>query len=132
MVSAALLCATKVTGFVSPSRIVVKQATSVEVPGFSSSTTLSERRWNFNDGQGPFGMKQNAETWNGRVAQVCFVIIFLQELIQGKGVIQGIQEGDPINVALAGVTLLSFAGLTAFLAFKGKEDYVAEELDKGP
>ena len=35
-----------------------------------SSTALSERRWNFNEGQGPFGMKKNAETWNGRVAQV--------------------------------------------------------------
>jgi hypothetical protein len=33
-------------------------------------TSLSERRWNFNEGQGPFGLKKNAETWNGRVAQV--------------------------------------------------------------
>ena len=40
----------------------------------SSSTTttrLQERQWNFNEGQGPFGLKKNAETWNGRVAQVC-------------------------------------------------------------
>jgi len=37
----------------------------------SSSTQLFERQWNFNDGQGPFGLKKNAEIWNGRVAQVC-------------------------------------------------------------
>jgi hypothetical protein len=37
----------------------------------SSTTRLSERKWNFNEGQSPWGMKQNAETWNGRIAQVC-------------------------------------------------------------
>lgn len=36
----------------------------------SSSTRLFERQWNFNEGQGPFGLKKNAEIWNGRVAQV--------------------------------------------------------------
>ena len=36
----------------------------------SSSTALEERRWNFNEGQSPWGMKQNAEIWNGRFAQV--------------------------------------------------------------
>lgn len=36
----------------------------------ASSTALSERRWNFNEGGGPFGLKKNAEIWNGRVAQV--------------------------------------------------------------
>ena len=36
----------------------------------STTTTLNERQWNFNEGQGPFGLKKNAETWNGRVAQV--------------------------------------------------------------
>ena len=35
-----------------------------------SSTSLSERKWNFNEGQGPWGLKKNAEIWNGRVAQV--------------------------------------------------------------
>jgi hypothetical protein len=35
-----------------------------------SVTSLLERRWNFNEGQGPFGLKKNAEIWNGRVAQV--------------------------------------------------------------
>ena len=35
-------------------------------------TQLQERRWNFNDGQSPWGLKKNAEIWNGRVAQVSF------------------------------------------------------------
>jgi len=35
-----------------------------------SKTMLMERRWNFNEARGPFGMKKNAEIWNGRVAQV--------------------------------------------------------------
>ena len=38
--------------------------------GANSATQLSERQWNFNEGQSPWGMKTNAETWNGRVAQV--------------------------------------------------------------
>jgi len=36
----------------------------------ATTTTLAERRWNFNEGQSPWGMKENAEIWNGRVAQV--------------------------------------------------------------
>lgn len=36
-----------------------------------SKTMLMERRWNFNEARGPWGMKKNAEIWNGRVAQVC-------------------------------------------------------------
>jgi hypothetical protein len=38
----------------------------------TTSTQLFERQWNFNEGQSPWGMKTNAETWNGRVAQVRF------------------------------------------------------------
>jgi hypothetical protein len=37
-----------------------------------TTTELSEgRRWNFNEGRSPWGMKRNAEIWNGRMAQVC-------------------------------------------------------------
>jgi len=39
----------------------------------ATTTTLTERRWNFNEGQSPWGMKENAEVWNGRVAQVCIL-----------------------------------------------------------
>jgi hypothetical protein len=35
-----------------------------------TTTALSERKWNFNEGYSPWGLKINAETWNGRVAQV--------------------------------------------------------------
>jgi hypothetical protein len=35
-----------------------------------TSSALSERQWNFNEGQAPWGLKKNAEKWNGRVAQV--------------------------------------------------------------
>lgn len=38
----------------------------------TSVTSLSERQWNFNEGQSPWGLKKNAEIWNGRVSQVCF------------------------------------------------------------
>jgi hypothetical protein len=39
----------------------------------SSNSQLQERRWNFNEGQSPWGLKRNAEIWNGRVAQVRFL-----------------------------------------------------------
>jgi hypothetical protein len=34
------------------------------------TTQLNERIWNFNEGRSPWGLKKNAEIWNGRVAQV--------------------------------------------------------------
>jgi hypothetical protein len=63
-------------------------------------------------------------------AQVAFVVVFLQELVQGKGVVQGLQEGDPVNVAVAGAAAASVLGLTVWLAIKGDDDYVARELGK--
>ena len=30
---------------------------------------------------------------------MAFVVVLVQELVQGKGVIQGIREGDPVNLA---------------------------------
>merc|ERR1712032_201741 len=96
----------------------------------STMTQLNERRWNFNDGESPWGMKKNAEIWNGRAAQMGFVIILAQELITGKGVIAGIQEGNPINLAFLGVTVLAVAGLTGFLALQGDSVYEGmEDLD---
>jgi hypothetical protein len=61
---------------------------------------------------------------------MAFVVIVLQELIQGKGVIQGLQEGDPINLACAGAFVVSVAALTGFLALKGDNDYVARYLEE--
>ena len=58
-----------------------------------------------------------------------FVLVFIQELVQGKGAIQGLQEGDPVNIAVLGAGLLATAGLSAFLALKGKDDYVSKDLN---
>merc|ERR1712113_920747 len=89
--------------------------------GPKSSSALMERQWNFNEGRGPFGMKKNAEIWNGRVAQMGFVVILLQELITGKSVIAGLQDGDIFSYIMIGFTGLTVLGLTGFLASKGRE-----------
>lgn len=74
-------------------------------------------------------MKKNAEIWNGRMAQMSFVFVLLQELVTGKGVIQGIQEGDPVNIVCLVGTVVIYLGLTGFLAFKGDDDYVKQDLE---
>ena len=47
-------------------------AVSTSIPSVTQPTTtsLAERQWNFNEGRAPWGLKKNAEIWNGRVAQV--------------------------------------------------------------
>jgi hypothetical protein len=55
--------------------IIVLSKKSGPVPAATAATRcntsrLYERRWNFNEGQSPWGLKRNAEIWNGRVAQV--------------------------------------------------------------
>ena len=69
-------------------------------------------------------MKKNAEIWNGRAAQMGFTFVLLQELITGKGVVQGLQEGNPFNMVCLGIGVVGILGLTAFLAVKGKESDV--------
>jgi len=119
----ALVCASSVTAFAPTSSTngLARSSTQSSL-GPASSTALSERRWNFNEGRAPWGMKKNAEIWNGRVAQMAFTLTLLQELITGKGVIQGLQEGDPANLAVLGAGVAATVGLTVFLAFKGKEN----------
>ena len=97
-----------------------KTPVTQSINSFGTSTTLNERQWNFNEGRGPFGLKKNAEIWNGRVAQVGFTVVLLQEFITGKGVIEGIQEGNIFNLAMLGLTVVSTLGLSVFLASKGK------------
>ena len=58
---------------------------------------------------------------------MAFLFVFLQELIFGKGVVQGVTEGDPIFIACAVLFFASVGGLTLFLAIKGPDNYV----DKG-
>ena len=114
------------TAFVPPNTSLLTKSplsttTQSNIPSQITTTSLSERQWNFNKGRGPFGLKTNAEIWNGRVAQMAFVIVLLQELITGKGVIQSIQDGDVSGYAGLGFFVVSILGLTAFLASKGDE-----------
>lgn len=46
----------------------------------------------------------------------------MQELIQGKGVFQGLEEGDPVNTIFLGGFAVSVVALTVFLAIKGDDD----------
>jgi hypothetical protein len=55
--------------------------------------------------------------------QMAFTIVMIQELVQGKGVVQGLQEGDPVNMVVAGGFGVSILALTGWLAIKGKDDY---------
>ena len=89
-----------------------------------STTARSERQWNFNEGRGPWGMKKNAEIWNGRVAQMAFVVVLLQEAITGKGVVASIQDGDFVGIAFLGFAGVSTLALTAWLAIKGDENSI--------
>jgi hypothetical protein len=74
--TALLALTTTSSAFVSPSSSSSRLSQpavlsrSSQPVGSTSTTALSERRWNFNSGQAPWGLKKNAEIWNGRVAQV--------------------------------------------------------------
>jgi hypothetical protein len=57
---------------------------------------------------------------------MAFVWIFLQELVTGKGVIQGINEGNLFFLANAGLFGVTLLGLTAWLAIKGENDYTKD------
>jgi len=70
-------------------------------------------------------MKNNAEIWNGRVAQMAIIVIIIQESVTGKGVIQGIQDGNFLNMFLGALTAFSVVGLTGWLAIKGEEDDIS-------
>jgi hypothetical protein len=62
--------------------------------------------------------------------QMAFIFVVAQELITGKGVIQGVQEGDPINIAFLGATIVSILSVTAVLAIKGDDNYVDKSLGR--
>jgi len=61
---------------------------------------------------------------------MAFIVVLLQELVQGKGVVQGVQEGDPLNLALLGAFVVTVVGLTGFLALQGDDDYVSKDMNK--
>ena len=64
-----------------------------------------------------------------RTIQMAFVVVFLQELIMGKGVIEGIQEGNIFNYIMLGAFAVSTLGLTAFLAIKGSDDLTTKRIE---
>ena len=102
---------------------------STSTSNSNSATALfsekkQQRQWNFNSGRSPWGLKNNAEIWNGRVAQMAFVIVLLQELLTGKGVIASFQDGDAVGYAFLGFAGVTTLGLTAWLAIKGDESDV--------
>lgn len=49
--------------------------TTFDAAPHTTTTQLAERQWNFNEGRSPWGLKKNAEIWNGRLAQVNHNII---------------------------------------------------------
>jgi len=61
---------------------------------------------------------------------MAFIVVLLQELVQGKGVVQGVQEGDPLNLAVLGAFVVTVVGLTGFLALQGDDDYVSKDMNK--
>lgn len=62
------------------------------------------------------------------LAKMAFVLTFLQEWITGKGVVQGIQEGDPVNIACAAAFAVTVVGLTGWLAYQGDDDFVDRDM----
>jgi positive regulator of sigma E activity len=58
---------------------------------------------------------------------MAFTIVFIQELVQGKGVVVGLQEGDPVNQAVLGGFVVTTLGLAVWLAIKGNDDYTKQE-----
>ena len=57
------------------------------------------------------------------VFKIAFVWIFLQELVTGKGVLQGIDEGNWFFLFNAGLFGILVFGLTGWLAIQGDDDY---------
>ena len=58
------------------------------------------------------------------MAQMAFVIVLLQEVITGKGVVQSVQEGELVGLLGVGLFGISVAALTVFLISKRDESDV--------
>ena len=61
---------------------------------------------------------------------MAFIAVVAQELVTGKGVIDGIQEGNALNMVCLAATVASILGLTIVLAFKGSDNYVDNDLGR--
>lgn len=61
---------------------------------------------------------------------MAFIMVYAQEAISGKGVLEGIQSGDAGNVVGLAVFGVSVVALTAWLAIQGDDDYVKRDLER--
>ena len=61
---------------------------------------------------------------------MAFVVVLVQELVQGKGVIQGIREGDPVSLAVLGAFVVSAVALLGWLIYQGADDYVERDMGR--
>ena len=118
--------------------------------GRSSPLQLSEQRWTdpildeslpdpvFDGkspykGRVPYGFSNFAETLNGRVAMMAFVVLFLQEAIVGQGVLS--QYGLPYDEGAVllnqgdGFTLPGAIGLLIATVITGGMTYAGEFID---
>ena len=57
---------------------------------------------------------------------MAFVWVFLQELVTGKGIFKGLEEGDAFFIANAVAFGVCVVGLTGWLALQGEDDYTKE------
>jgi hypothetical protein len=57
---------------------------------------------------------------------MAFVWIFAQEGITGKGVLQGLDDGDSFFIANLAAFGVCVVGLTAWLAIKGDDDFTKD------
>ena len=69
--------------------------------------------WNTNENRPPFGFATNAEVWNGRVAMMSFVYLFIQELIFGPVLKAHEGIGGILNTVVSLGFVLSLAAVTA-------------------
>lgn len=68
----------------------------------ATTTQLAERQWNFNEGRSPWGLKRNAEIWNGRLAQVRVVLFLVLTAMFAH------QRDLLINISLYGIMFALF------------------------
>jgi hypothetical protein len=66
-----------------------------------------------------------AELWNGRFAQIAFVVVFAQETWQRKGVLRGIDQSDPKNLVALLSTFLAMVGVGALFTVSVAESQVS-------
>ena len=69
--------------------------------------------WNTNENRPPFGFATNAEVWNGRVAMMSFVFLFIQELFFGPILKPHDGIGGILNTGFTVAFVLSLAAVTA-------------------